>query len=121
MNVRGMVDCQLDLVKLRRKVELEIDEYVYEVPDGSIGNSWPPDKVERQLSAFRSALVDPYWIDVVDDDKKRKPCVVVADDKKSHLLVFEPEVQKFMFVMKQGNDLISFGVDGDAVGCFLAR
>ncbi len=116
-----MVDPQLDLVKLRRKVELEIDEYVYEVPEGSIGNSWPPDKVERQLSAFRNALVDPYWIDVVDDDKKRKPCVAVADDKKSYLLVFEPEVQKFMLVMKQGSDLITFGVDGDAVGCFLAR
>ena len=117
------MDSQLDLAKLRRKVELEIDEYVYEVPEGSIGNPWSPDKVARKLCAFRDALVDPYWVDILDDDKKRKPSVVVADDKMSNLLVFEPGAQKFMLVMrkKEGSDLISFGVDGDAVGCFLAR
>jgi IMP cyclohydrolase len=115
------VDPQLDLAKLRRKVELEIDEYVYEVPQDSIGNPWSADKVEQQLQAFRDALVDPYWIDVVDDDKKRKRCAAVADDKKSYLLVFEPDAQKFMLVMKKGSDLISFGVDGDPVGCFFAR
>jgi hypothetical protein len=112
---------RLDLAKLRRKVEIEIDQYVYEVPEGSIGNPWPPEKVERQLRAFRNALVAPYWIDIVDDDKKRKPCVAVADDKKGYLLVFEPETQRFMLVMQKGSDLFSFGVDGDAVGCFFAR
>lgn len=115
------MDPQLDLANLRRKIELEIDEYVYEVPKGSIGNPWPLDKVEQELRTFRNALVDPYWIDVVDDDKTRKPCVAVADDNKTYLLVFEPEAQKFMLAMRKGNDLISFGVDGDAVGCFLAR
>ena len=112
---------QLDLASLRRKVELEIDEYVYQVPEGSIGNPWPAHKVEQQLHAFRGALVDPYWTEIVDDDKKRRHCVAVADDKMSYLLVFEPGAQKFMLVTKKGSDLISFGVDGDAVGCFLAR
>jgi hypothetical protein len=65
--------------------------------------------------------VDPYWVDIIGDDKQRKSCVAVADDKKSYLLVFEPEAQIFILVMKKGSDLISFGVDGDAVGCFLAR
>jgi hypothetical protein len=112
---------QLILAELRRKVELEIDEYVYELPEGAIGNPWPPDKVEEHLRAFRTALVEPYWTDVIDDDKQRKCCVAVADDKKGYLVVFEPDAQKFMLVMQKGNDLISFGVDGDAVGCFLAR
>jgi hypothetical protein len=115
------VDFQLNLARLRQKVEVEIDEYVYEVPEGSIGISWSPEKVEQQLCAFRKALVDPYWVDIIGDDKQRKPCVAVADDKKSYLLVFEPEAQTFILVMKKGSDLISFGVDGDAVGCFLAR
>jgi hypothetical protein len=77
--------------------------------------------MERQLQALRDALVDPYWIEIVDDAKKRRHCVAVADDKMSYLLVFEPDAQKFMLVTKKGSDLISFGVDGDAVGCFLSR
>ncbi|MCK1383019.1 hypothetical protein [Bradyrhizobium sp. 21] len=117
-----MVD-QLDLFKLRQTVEHEIDEYVYHVPEGAYGNSWSHEKVERELRTFREALVDPYWIEVIDDDKKRKCCVAVADDKKSYLLVFDPEAQTFMLVMKSklSSDLTSFGVDGDAVGCFLSR
>jgi hypothetical protein len=114
---------QLNLEELRRAVEREIDEYVYQVPKGAYGNPWSPEKVERELRAFREALISPYWTEVVDDDKKRKFCVAVADDKKSYLLVFEPEEQKFMLVTKSelNGDLISFGVDGDAVGCFLSR
>lgn len=113
---------QLDLEELRRTVEREIDEYVYEVPEGAYGNPWSPEKVQREIRVFKEALVDPYWIEIVDD-KKRRPCVVVADDKRSYLLVFEPEDQKFMLVMKSklNSDWISFGVDGDAVGCFLSR
>lgn len=114
---------RLDLADLRRGVEREIDEYVYEVPEGAYGDPWSSEKVERELRVFKEALVDPYWIDVVDDDKNRKPCVAVADDKKNYLLVFDPDAQKFMLVMKSklSSDLVSFGVDGDAVGCFLSR
>ena len=114
---------QLDLRELRRTVEREIDEYVYDVPNGAFGNPWSPEKVERELRTFREALVDPYWIEVVDDVKTRRSCAVVADDKKSYLLVFEPEDQKFMLVTKSrlSSELTSFGVDGDAVGCFLSR
>jgi hypothetical protein len=112
---------QLDLSDLRRKVELEIEVYVYEVPGGSIGSPWSTDKVERHLHAFRNALVEPYWTDIVDVDKQKKRCVVVADDKKGYLVVFEPEAKQFVLVMEKGDGLIGFGVDGDAVGCFLAR
>ncbi|WP_314944706.1 hypothetical protein [Bradyrhizobium cosmicum] len=113
----------LDLRELKRTVEREIDDYVYQVPEGSVGNPWPPEKVERELRVFKEALVEPYWVDVVDGDKQRKSCVVIADDKRSYLLVFEPETQKFMLVVPSAlsSDLISFGVDGDAVGCFLSR
>jgi hypothetical protein len=50
----------VDLGELRRRVEREIDTYVYEVPAGAIGNPWPQSKVEAGLQAFRDALVDPY-------------------------------------------------------------
>jgi hypothetical protein len=118
------VNFQLDISGLRRQVEREIDEYVYQLPEGAIGNPWPAEKVEQRLRAFRSALVEPYWANVIDDDKRTKRCIVIADEKRGTLLVFEPEAQKFMLAMqsklKEGG-LISFGVDGDAVGCFLAQ
>lgn len=114
---------RLDLEELRRTVECEIDEYVYEVPKGAYGSPWPPEKVEREVRALKEALVDPYWIEVVDDNKQKRPCAAVADDRRGNLLVFEPEAQKFMLVMKSklSGDFVSFGVDGDAIGCFLSR
>ena len=111
----------MDLIALRQRVEREIDKYLYEVPEGSLGNSWTANKVEQHLRAFRSALVEPYWASIVDDDKQAKRCVVIADEQKGTLLVFEPRAQKFMLAIQKGSGLISFGVDGDAVGCFLAR
>jgi hypothetical protein len=111
----------LDLSELKRAVEREIDEYVYEVPIGAVGNPWSAEKVERHLHAFRDVLVEPYWTDIVDVDKQKKGCVVVADDKKGYLLAFEPEAKLFILVMQKENELLGFGVDGDAVGCFLAR
>jgi hypothetical protein len=111
----------MDLIELRQQVEREIDEYVYLVPEGSVGSPWTAGKVEQHLRAFRSALVEPYWAQIIDDDKQTKRCVVIADEKKGTLLVFEPEAQRFMLAMQKVSGLISFGVDGDAVGCFLAR
>ncbi len=111
----------LDLAELRRAVVREIDNYVYEVPKDAYGKAWSPDKVNRELRAFREALVAPYWTIVVDEARQEKPCAVVADDGKSSLLVFEPQSRMFMLVLRKGDALISFGLDGDAVGCFLAR
>ena len=115
------MNSQLNLAELRQRVEREIAEYVSVVPEGSLGNPWPPAKVEKHLRAFRNALVEPYWSNIVDDDRRTKRCVVIADEKRGTLLVFEPEAQKFMLAMQKGSGLISFGVDGDAVGCFLAQ
>jgi hypothetical protein len=115
------VNFHLDFSALKQQIEHEIDEYVYRVPEGTIGNPWPAEKVEQHLRAFRAALVEPYWADVTDDDKQLKRCVVVADDGKGCPLIFEPEAQKFMLAMQKGSGLMSFGVDGDAVGCFFAR
>lgn len=111
----------MDLIEIRQQVEREIDEYAYAVPEESAGKAWSADKVGQNLRAFRSALVQPYWTQIVDDDKQTKRCVVIADEKKGTLLVFEPDAQKFMLAMQKESGLISFGVDGDAVGCFLAR
>jgi hypothetical protein len=111
----------MNLLELRQRVESEIEEYIYEVPIGSVGNPWPNEKVERELRLFRAALVEPYWAVVIHEDGEKVRAVVVADDGSRYLVVFQTETDLFVLVERRGDDLISFGVDGDAVGCFLSR
>jgi hypothetical protein len=120
----------MDLHELRKRVSGEIDNYIYEYPPGMVGNPWPAAKVEAQLQAFRSALVDPYWVDAVstadpwrrsDGGKKTTRCAVVADDGSGYVVAFDPSTDEFFLATKTDNAVKSFGVSGDAVGCWMAR
>ncbi len=48
-------------------------------------------------------------------------CAMVADDREGVLLAFDPVVPGFLLVQHRRGALRSFGVNGDAVGCFMAR
>lgn len=120
----------MDLGALRATVEREIDSYEYQVPKDSIGTAWPSNKVEDSLHKMRAALVDPYWAEVImrdtfeqitATDAAPRRCAVVADDGQGTYLVFDPIESDFLLAQKQEQYLVSFGVCGDAVGCFLAR
>jgi hypothetical protein len=45
---------------------------------------------------------------------------VVADDGNGTLLAFDPVDEEFVLLQMGKESLMSFGVRGDAVGCFLA-
>jgi hypothetical protein len=47
-------------------------------------------------------------------------CAVVADDGNGTLLAFDPDDEEFVLIQMGKESLESFGVRGDAVGCFLA-
>jgi hypothetical protein len=120
----------MDLKQLRRQVELEIDNYVYEYPAGSVGRPWSAEKVKAHLDEFRFALIDPYWANVVRRDTidqghssipPETECAVVANDRKGTLLAFDPTAAEFLLVKQMENRFVSVGVSGDAVGCFMAR
>jgi hypothetical protein len=51
----------------------------------------------------------------------RRKCVVVADDAKGTLLLFDPVEESFVLAERGGAGLTTFGARGDAVGCFRAR
>lgn len=114
---------------LRARVEAEIDGYVYSLPENAIGNPWPSDKVSRLLNELRQALVEPYWADVEIRDTyeqvklvegPRQRCIVVADNRKGYFLLWDPACDDFFLAQNIKGTLYSFGVRGDAVGCFLS-
>jgi hypothetical protein len=120
----------IDLEALRRAVESEIEAYEYSVPPVMVGNPIPADRIAAELAAMRSALVDPYWVEVdsrdtleqiSSDTGPRLNCAVVADDGSGAVLVFDPTQNDFLIAVRHDGGLRSIGVRGDAVGCFIAR
>ena len=120
----------MDLEPLKSRGVAEIDAYRREYSSGLIGRPWPDEKVQAQLREFRSALIEPYWADVVRRDTAKQVrmtnppvsrCAIVADDGEGVLLAFDPVVPEFLLVQHHEGALRSFGVNGDAVGCFMAR
>ncbi len=118
------------LSRLRQRVEKEIETYVYECPDDAIGKPWTDETVQKGLAQLQASIVEPYWAEVEIRDTfdqvgmiaaPLRKCVVVADDGKGMLLLFDPVEKSFVLAERGGARLITFGVRGDAVGCFLAR
>jgi hypothetical protein len=118
------------LLRLRLKVEQHIETYVYQFPSGMIGNPWSDARIKQGLEQFKRSLVEPYWEEVEIRDTfdqvsmavaPRRQCAVVADDGEGMLLLFDPVEGSFVLAQREAHGLITFGVRGDAVGCFLAR
>jgi len=119
------------LLRLRRGVETEIRDYVYEFPDnGMIGNRMPEARVAQGLAQMRTSLVNPYWVEVevrdtIDQIEMDVPILrkgaVIADDGKGTVLLFDPIAGEFVLAQRVATGLVTIGVRGDAVGCFLAR
>lgn len=120
----------IDLSQLRQLVEKEIEAYVYDFPDNAIGNPWNDTAVQKGLERFRACLIEPYWAEVEIRDTfeqigmtvaARRKCAAVADDGNGMLLMFDPSEDSFVLAERGRAGLTTFGVRGDAVGCFLAR
>jgi hypothetical protein len=115
---------------LRREVEAAIDRYVYHIPAGTIGNPMSDAAITSGLARMRAALIPPYWLEVELRDTfdqvrmntgPRRRCAVVADDGNGMLLLFDPFEEDYALAHRTSSGLKTFGVRGDAVGCFLAR
>jgi hypothetical protein len=118
------------LRNLRTGVESEIDRYVYGVPEDAVGKAMKDEEVQSTIEEMRGALVDPYWIEIelrgdfeqvtVEKGPKRR-CIVVADDRKGYLLLWDPVTQDYKLAQCGTGLPIYFGVNGDAVGTFFSR
>lgn len=58
---------------------------------------------------------------IATDPAILRKCVIVADDLKETILAFDPIENGFLLAVKQKDALLTIGVRGDAVGCFMAR
>lgn len=120
----------MDLEALRRSVENEINNYQYSVPSTAAGNPISAEQIKAELAAMLAALVSPHWVEaelrdtfgqVTAEAPPSCNCVVVADDARGNLLLFDPVENDFLLAQRQDGQLRSIGVRGDAVGCFMAR
>jgi hypothetical protein len=121
---------ETELQDLRWSVESQIQEYIYCHSKKSIGTAWSAERVEAGLRAMKSALIDPYWVEVELHDTNeqiqsanppKRICAVVADDQRGTFLVWDRDEKEFMLATRYAENIfVSFGVRGDAVGCFLA-
>src|SRR5262245_46192502 len=121
----------MELEEIKGRVLREIDNYRYEYFEGAVGRPWPAEKLASRLQRLRSALVAPYWAEVARRDTYAQAtgaetpptcrCAIVSDDGAGTLLAFDPAENEFLLVAKRNDVLESFGVTGDAVGCFMAR
>jgi hypothetical protein len=115
----------VDLEEVRRFVQSEIESYRYEVPEGALGRPLPDERVERELAEMRAALVKPEWRSVRkmdrDEDELRQ-CILVAEAEDGYHLYYDPVDEDFVLATIPPTGLPeTFGVRGDAVGCFMAR
>jgi hypothetical protein len=114
----------MDLIEIQQRVSVEIDNYIYEYPPSMVGDPWPAEKVEALLRSFRSALIDPYWVDALlpsAANQRVTRCAIVAGHGDDYLVAFDPTTNEFFLAVRTDNGVTSIGVYGDAVGCWMAR
>ena len=117
--------------ELLRFCQNEIDSYVYDVPESTVGRPWPKDKVLDQLSQLKSAIVEPYLErmelrDTIEQIGNKEPeyaqLWVVADDNDGYKVFYDPVAHEFgLAAYNEGDIPQTIGVRGDFVGTFMAR
>jgi hypothetical protein len=115
--------------QLRGKLSHEISSYVYELPEGSLGNRLPADQIRGYLNSMRICLVEPHWeeVNICNTSEEswigmrvKRMCVTMAEDG-GYVLVFDPVDEQYHLAWRSEYGLGTWGVSGDGVGCFIAR
>ncbi len=126
---------ELNLARLAKDVSDELAAYVIPQRDvAAVGSPLPDEWYATELAAMRSSLVAPYWTKMRDIDPASQSLVildvaVVADDGEGSLVALDPiGDSEFVLAVRETDpdrarrvEVVSCGVRGDAVGCFLSR
>jgi hypothetical protein len=115
----------VNAASLAALVRKEIEDFKVPEPHPlQLGSPLPPEWFAEQLAEMRSALVDPYCIDMPDGrrpEEGARTVWVVAED--AHVLLAydaDPEGD-FVLIFRSAAEPELSPVRGDAVGCFMAR
>ena len=116
----------MNLEELEQFLLDEISSYRYEVSDGAPGRPFSSEKVELLLTEMRAALVKPEWR-MVDTSNTRaarrglaEPRRVRSSPKTTRSQLYYDPVEG-EYALATGDPPQTIGVDGDAVGCWMAR
>lgn len=108
------------------------DIAAYQVPTVHEGVGLPlgADWHHRQLAALKAALVAPYAAQMRDERDGQLAVLsvqVVADDGEGTVVVFDPKADEFVLAVSDPDpvpsrnvNLVSCGVRGKVVGCFMS-
>jgi hypothetical protein len=115
-------------LKLRRELDQQILSDVYEHPAGALGSPLPADVISDYLNSMRLCLVEPHWeeVNICTSEQAftgvgvRRMCVTMAEDQ-GYVLVFDPVEEQYHLAWRSEYGLGTWGIRGDAVGCFIAR
>jgi hypothetical protein len=117
------------LQRLRREVERQISDYVYEVHPSAIGTPLSNDQIHAYLDSMRRCLVEPKWEEVHIRNTpeeirtglgNKRMCVTLAEEN-GYVLVYDRAEDEYHLAWRSDKELATWGVRGDAVGCFIAR
>jgi hypothetical protein len=115
-------DCYAAVVNaasLAALVRKEIEDFQVPEPHPmQLGLPLPPEWFAGQLAEMRSALVEPYCIEMPNGGGAR-PVWVVAEDM--HVLLAYDAEGDFVLIFRDAPEPGLSPVRGDAVGCFMAR
>src|SRR5215472_13840304 len=113
--------------RLRSEVERQISTYVYSVPPGALGTPLTADEIRADLNKMRLCLIEPHWekVHICTPREARtgegviRKCVTLAEDN-GYALVYDPVDEEYHLAWRAEHGLGTWGIRGDAVGCFLA-
>ena len=122
----------LDLTQLAKTVEDEIAAYEPPDPADAVGTPLPREWFDERLSRLKLSIVSPFTTEMRDVEPSSFDLVILAvavvvDDKEGNLVVYDPASKEFVLAVREpdrdtsrGVDLVSSGVRGDLVGCYLS-
>lgn len=118
---------------LRCRVAFDLDVYrVPEHPENALGAALPPEWYAERLASMKAALVQPTPATIRDADPATGELVVldvaiVVDDGEGGLVAYDPATYDYVLVVREadrdrsrGVDIVSCGVRGDVVDCYLS-
>ena len=116
------------LQRLRRDLDHQIAAYVYERPEGAVGNPLPVETISDYLHSMRRCLVEPRWEEArictpqgaLTGTGMKRMCVTMAEEE-NYVLVFDPICEEYHLAWRSAEGLGTWGIRGSGVDCFIAR
>ena len=88
--------------RLRRDLDRQIADYVYEIPESAIGTPLTAEVITKYLDSMRECLVTPHWeeVNICNPEESlrgvgvKRRCVTMAEEN-GYALIFDPSCEEY--------------------------